>query len=244
MNERHYYELLQDQPCHLYFDLEYEIAWNPEKDSTLMLEEFKRYVLGKLASEFNLHDVETVQMDSTSSTKFSKHLIMRSQEYKFQNNIVCGHFVKSIVSELEMAYAVPSHELHALASLLHVASKDGSPILFLDHGVYTKNRNFRLWLSSKMGKNIILKLEPPQPFTFQTFLKTLVCDGVPSKVLQLVSEDSNQSHPILRNRMRISSVNQTASLYPSIESRLLYWVSEYGNPPFIRSFIHYSSSMI
>jgi hypothetical protein len=205
-----------------------------------MLREFKKYVLGKLERELNVSDIEIVQMDSTSATKYSKHLILRSQQYKFQNNIVCGYFVKSIVAELELAFAIPSDELHNLAKLLHVTSKDGNPILFLDHGVYTKNRNFRLWLSSKMGKNIPLELEPIQSFTFKTFLKTLVCDGIPATLLQFVADETPNTTKT--PRLSVRRAVQGESLYPSIESRLLYWISEHGNQPFIKSFIHYPSS--
>ena len=38
-DERHYYELIpQGHPCHLYFDLEFQRAWNPDapRDDDLM----------------------------------------------------------------------------------------------------------------------------------------------------------------------------------------------------------------
>ncbi|XP_067106486.1 DNA-directed primase/polymerase protein [Osmerus mordax] len=38
-------------------------------------------------------------------------------------------------------------------SFLLVKNKDGQDCIFVDLGVYTKNRNFRLYKSSKMGKN-------------------------------------------------------------------------------------------
>jgi hypothetical protein len=144
---------------------------------------------------------------------------------------------------LEFAFLDRENELYPLASLLHVKNKDGQDILFIDQGVYTRNRNFRLWLSSKMGKTAILTLEPQSDFSFETFLKTLVCDGKESPLITFSNESSTT---INEKRMKISHVRpiQSQSPYPSFEARLLYLISDHGSQPFIKSFIHYPDAIL
>uniref|UniRef100_A0A8C9S8I1 DNA-directed primase/polymerase protein n=1 Tax=Scleropages formosus TaxID=113540 RepID=A0A8C9S8I1_SCLFO len=49
-------------------------------------------------------------------------------------------------------------------SFLLVKDKDGQDQLFVDLGVYTKNRNFRLYKSSKAGKNVAFSLAEDNAF--------------------------------------------------------------------------------
>ncbi|KAM8938696.1 DNA-directed primase/polymerase protein [Pelodytes ibericus] len=51
-----------------------------------------------------------------------------------------------------------------LSSLI-VRDKHGGKQLFIDLGVYTKNRNFRLYKSSKLGKNVIFEIAEDNQFT-------------------------------------------------------------------------------
>ncbi|XP_040000901.1 DNA-directed primase/polymerase protein isoform X2 [Xiphias gladius] len=69
---------------------------------------------------------------------------------------------------------------------LRVKNKDGQDCLFVDVGVYTRNRNFRLYKSSKVGKNtafavaddnqFIAKLEKGFSAEESVFLASLVCN--------------------------------------------------------------------
>uniref|UniRef100_UPI0037E7BD09 DNA-directed primase/polymerase protein-like n=1 Tax=Semicossyphus pulcher TaxID=241346 RepID=UPI0037E7BD09 len=69
---------------------------------------------------------------------------------------------------------------------LQVKNKDGQDGLFVDLGVYTKNRNFRLYKSSKMGKNAAFTVADDNKFTDKpgkgvsveesVFLASLVCN--------------------------------------------------------------------
>lgn len=71
-------------------------------------------------------------------------------------------------------------------SFLLVKNKDGEDCLFVDLAVYTKNRNFRLYKSSKMGKNVAFTVADDNKFTPKTekgisveegiFLASLVCN--------------------------------------------------------------------
>ncbi|XP_041641649.1 DNA-directed primase/polymerase protein [Cheilinus undulatus] len=69
---------------------------------------------------------------------------------------------------------------------LQVKNKDGQDCLFVDLGVYTKNRNFRLYKSSKVGKNAAFHMADDSKFTTKpekgvsaeesVFLASLVCN--------------------------------------------------------------------
>ncbi|NXA41284.1 PRIPO protein, partial [Eudromia elegans] len=71
-------------------------------------------------------------------------------------------------------------------SFLVVNDKEGRKQLFVDLGVYTKNRNFRMYKSSKAGKNVILKIAEDNKFVPTCeknisleeayFLSSLVCN--------------------------------------------------------------------
>ncbi|KAF7666240.1 hypothetical protein LDENG_00112840 [Lucifuga dentata] len=71
-------------------------------------------------------------------------------------------------------------------SFLWVKNKDGQERLFVDLGVYTKNRNFRLYKSSKVGKNAAFTVADDNKFTAEPergvsaeeslFLASLVCN--------------------------------------------------------------------
>ncbi|XP_074519324.1 DNA-directed primase/polymerase protein [Halichoeres trimaculatus] len=71
-------------------------------------------------------------------------------------------------------------------SFLQVKNKDGRDCLFVDLGVYTKNRNFRLYKSSKVGKNAAFTVSDDNKFTAKpekgvsveesVFLASLVCN--------------------------------------------------------------------
>ncbi|NXM47325.1 PRIPO protein, partial [Gymnorhina tibicen] len=71
-------------------------------------------------------------------------------------------------------------------SFLIVNNKEGNKQLFVDLGVYTKNRNFRMYKSSKAGKNVILKIAEDNKFIPNCekdisleeayFLSSLICN--------------------------------------------------------------------
>ncbi|XP_074010577.1 DNA-directed primase/polymerase protein [Numenius arquata] len=71
-------------------------------------------------------------------------------------------------------------------AFLIVNGKDGDKQLFVDLGVYTKNRNFRMYKSSKAGKNVILKIAEDNQFVPNCeenvsleeayFLSSLICN--------------------------------------------------------------------
>lgn len=71
-------------------------------------------------------------------------------------------------------------------SSLQVKNKDGKDCLFVDLGVYTKNRNFRLYKSSKVGKKAVFTVADDNKFSAKAekgisveeslFLASLICN--------------------------------------------------------------------
>lgn len=91
--DRHYYEIIQEgQACHLYFDLEYSKALNPQLDSARMMDTFKRFICQYLKTVHRvivgLNDI--VDLESSSESKFSRHLIVRIKNAVFKNNDEMG----------------------------------------------------------------------------------------------------------------------------------------------------------
>uniref|UniRef100_A0A8C7E242 DNA-directed primase/polymerase protein n=1 Tax=Naja naja TaxID=35670 RepID=A0A8C7E242_NAJNA len=102
-------------------------------------------------------------------------------------------------------------------SFLIVNGKQGKKQLFVDLGVYTKNRNFRLYMSSKAGRTVILNIAEDNKFVpkpvnnscidEQYFLSSLICNVRFSDCLKILSCD-NQEHarePSLYLEDKISS---------------------------------------
>jgi len=111
---------------------------------------------------------------------------MNGKEYLFRNNIECGYFVDLIVDDaLLLENSTPSStasddpptlqlprahchkkSLNPINSSLFVWNKECSAkTCFVDLGVYTRNRVFRLFSSCKHGKTSRLKVTPTHSIT-------------------------------------------------------------------------------
>ncbi|KAK9398956.1 DNA-directed primase/polymerase protein [Crotalus adamanteus] len=87
-------------------------------------------------------------------------------------------------------------------SFLIVNSKQGEKQLFVDLGVYTKNRNFRLYMSSKAGHTVILNIAEDNKFVpkpvnnscidEQYFLSSLICNVRFSDCLKILTCDNHE----------------------------------------------------
>jgi DNA-directed primase/polymerase protein len=97
-SERHYYELIpQGHPCHIYFDLEYQRAWNPraaddggDAARVACLVRSVRTRLAALGYVAGPDDAEVVELDSSTATKFSCHVIVRLPNAVFADNGAVG----------------------------------------------------------------------------------------------------------------------------------------------------------
>jgi hypothetical protein len=153
--QRHFYELIREPaPVRLYFDLEYTLS---EANTRVDGEALVRTVLSAAAAMlFRLYGLllegrHVLQLDSSSSAKFSRHLVVHLPGGRlFRDNRHCGSFCRRLVAEFRQRLLVtlPSGELGTV----------------VDTSVYSRNRLFRLYLSSKFGKTAVLA--PAQGCTF------------------------------------------------------------------------------
>jgi len=207
---RHVYELLrEDCPCHLYFDLEYSSAANPSVDGERCVDALHSLLAEALRRRLGveLADCVLVELESTPSpTKFSRHLVIRLPGLRaFRSSTAVGAFVHAWLTE----DVAPARETDARAAALYVRRREEEEgeALFIDQGVYTRNRAFRLYLSSKQGKSARLlptrrcwerlhaagmapQPPPAAPTTLDgpqewLFLASLICCPEPAALLRI-----------------------------------------------------------
>lgn len=179
---RYFYEMiLEKTPCRLYFDLEFSIPDNPNIDVEQLMNEFYDELLQELKTSFpgrhtgGLERKHIVDLDSSTPQKFSRHWIVHlPSQALFVDTSQAGKFVKRFIQRLadEVATEQLKERRPHLQSYLFVNPKgilaknndNGSnaatiniPLsqktCFVDLGVYTRNRLFRLLGCTKFGKS-------------------------------------------------------------------------------------------
>ena len=184
---RHCYELIREgTPCRMYFDLEFCKLSNPEISSNDESEELMTEFVAELCCEFQLvHDIKIdrsniVDLDSTTGKKFSRHLIVHLPNHLFADAKSAGVFVKAFVERLanELSIGKLAQRRQTLAKHLFVNKKTADPnepstlrnrdTCFVDLGVYTRNRLFRILGSTKFGKpsSAALRIAAANEFPF------------------------------------------------------------------------------
>ncbi|XP_054811765.1 uncharacterized protein LOC129312981 isoform X1 [Prosopis cineraria] len=155
---RHHYEVIQEGlPCHIYFDLEFNKRVNPGKNGDDMVDLLILVVLEALNEKYFISgDPEwIVELDSSTDEKFSRHLIIRIPKSAFKDNSHAGAFVFEMCSRVQNAREKDGR-FEKLFVKKDSSSDECSSQLFVDTAVYSRNRCFRLPLSSKAGKSSIL----------------------------------------------------------------------------------------
>lgn len=118
-----------------------------------------------------------VDLDSTTAKKFSRHWIIHLPNGElFRDAREAGVFVKGLVARLEMEQAsglLQTKGRELLAENLFVNAEDSHGestklTRFIDLGVYTRNRIFRLLGSTKFGKPVdaALRIAENNEFAF------------------------------------------------------------------------------
>lgn len=198
----HCYEVIPEGAvCKLYFDLEFHKPSNTGADGKRMVSLLIQYVCEKLKEVYGIEcsGKNVLNLDSSTGDKFSRHIIFNLPNTAFKDNIHAGRFVHKILESLLTKRNLQveanktqgpqtkkcKHEETDLSFLL-IKNRDGEDGLFVDLGVYTKNRNFRLYKSSKVGKNAAFTVAEDNRFTPKAekgisgeekiFLASLVCN--------------------------------------------------------------------
>lgn len=210
-NERHTYEIIpENHPCKLYFDLEFDRKENAESNGTKMLETFIKIVTMFVKQKFDVvcHEEDILDLDSSTAEKFSHHLIFPS--LIFSNNFQAGYFVKFICAEINKFLLEDLNPEDngcfcggiTIKDLLDLKTDKG---LFCDESVYSRNRHFRLYKSSKLKKNVPLVLSNTNKYKLtetahcedcfdkQIFLKSLITFGCGDQVLLNFTSKTSQN---------------------------------------------------
>lgn len=193
-HHRHYYEIIrQGWPCNLYLDLEFNVEDNPDRDGQAAVDAVLCMLRQVLQQRFNvqLEDQGILELDSSTEKKFSRHLIVRLPGAAFASNIHAGVLIQNICKlATEKRDSDPS-----CAQLLFVKKGADEDAFFIDTGVYTRNRAFRLHLSSKAGKTATLlptgRYGTAGLRTEKLFFDSLVCNVAPETRLLRCFDENN-----------------------------------------------------
>ena len=99
---RHLYEVIpEDSRCRLYFDVEYKVALNPDVEERDVLQTLKSVIINAVAKLIGLQisNEDIVDLVTKTDAKMSHHLIVHLPGAVFENNLVCGHFVRLLHHE-------------------------------------------------------------------------------------------------------------------------------------------------
>ncbi|XP_065592617.1 DNA-directed primase/polymerase protein isoform X2 [Cyrtonyx montezumae] len=147
-------------------------------------------------------------------------------------------------------------------SFLIVNNREGDKQLFVDLGVYTKNRNFRIYKSSKAGKNVILKIAEDNKFVPNRednisleeayFLSSLVCNIRSADGIKILSssflEEERKTSAFLRSTTsrstRESMEGYQDSPYPEIDCFVRSLINKDGVQGGIRQWNYFSGEEI
>ncbi|PAV87828.1 hypothetical protein WR25_06067 isoform C [Diploscapter pachys] len=150
-NTRYFYEIIPaDTPCRLHFDLEFEKTGKnehvkPENAYGNFIRQTTNLIQEKFDIDINQKNILT--LESSSDTKFSCHTIIDLNGKLFPSNAHVREFVNLIE---KMILSTTRFKIYN--------NGNGQPITIIDTGIYNRNRNFRLFGSTKAFKNRSLKL--------------------------------------------------------------------------------------
>ena len=174
---RHVYEVLREsRPCHAYFDVEFAKHANPNADGDALVDALVAALRAELAAVVGQGAARAalvLESDSSTATKFSRHLLIRLPgKLAFRDNAAVGRLLGEALSRDGAAARLGVAKAESggagggkLSSPFklndqRVAPAASRPQAFTwvaDTAVYTKNRHFRVLLSSKGGKNVDLE---------------------------------------------------------------------------------------
>jgi hypothetical protein len=165
------YEVIPEfTPCKLYMDLEFETEFNPNHNGLEMTELLIKILSHRLFQLYHLKIDRSMILDLDSSTplKFSRHLIYQIPFLCFASNYEVGLLIQDIavwIWEQDNKICGDLEISKEQLKQLIVKDRHGKDKLFCDTGVYSKNRHFRLYGSTKPHKNSHLEVSPQNKYT-------------------------------------------------------------------------------
>ncbi|XP_012287011.1 DNA-directed primase/polymerase protein [Orussus abietinus] len=237
------YEVIPEgHPCRAYFDLEFNIDLNPTSNGERMTATFIDIFCAYMLKYWGLPCDKTnvLNLDSTTEQKFSRHLIFAIKDIAFKDNLHLGRFIKKIHHDIIQYVQVGtphvilnSFEKCEIEKLI-IETPSGKKT-FIDIGVYTRNRHFRIYQSSKWGKQSYLTLSSDCAYVpdkeskdkeLNIFLNSLISYLPNTKdliLLEFNKGDNSQTRKFTKDlTQRIISDNPTTtSKYPILDNYIL-----------------------
>ncbi|XP_076651277.1 DNA-directed primase/polymerase protein [Halictus rubicundus] len=255
------YEVIpENSPCRLYLDLEYSIELNPESNGPSMTDTIIDIICAYLLTHYSLpcNKYNALNLDSSTPGKFSRHVVFNIKDVAFKDNYHVGRLVKSICKDI-FDYISAKENKHSILSSfdrtkveqLFVKTRKGNS-LFVDTSVYTKNRHFRIYKSTKWGKQSNLEISNDCKYIpsnlhkdkeLNIFLDSLVSYFTSKPDLMLLEYDKLGTVELKRFEMQIpkfihQECNQCYSTYPMLDK----YVRDKIHPGKIRVCKHYFDS--
>ncbi|XP_011301304.1 DNA-directed primase/polymerase protein [Fopius arisanus] len=260
------YEVIAEgAPCWLYLDLEFQTSLNSDSNGPSMTKTLLEIICAFLKKYWDLQytDKNVLNLDSSTRTKFSRHLIFCTKNVAFKHNIHAGRFIKSIISEIEEYVASNGSAFHEVLSFFPL--KDLAALfvetgkkktIFVDTMVYTKNRHFRIFKATKWGK--LSHLEVSTDCTYEPtdqrkdkmlsiFLDSLISFFPDNSTLTLLEFNHDSSIDIKKFPRGLSqnhrfltqnNATMTESPYPTIDK----FIGKLVHPGHIRCSIYFEDS--
>ena len=172
--ERMYYELIRpNRPCKLYFDVEF--ARHDDETRSKSMDEVTVHILAqvrlRLVRDYGVprpEDVTMVEMDSSTDTKASRHLIFNIHQVAFES-------VKDVKCFVHMTFpGLQNVESTSENAVLLWRNDKGETCHCIDGSVYSINRSFRLWMSHKGGKINVFHFADKRALNLDDFVQSLI----------------------------------------------------------------------
>ncbi|XP_071498673.1 DNA-directed primase/polymerase protein-like [Diadema antillarum] len=114
-----FYEIIQEgAACKLYFDLEFQRDSNPDLDGNAMVQTLIKFVIYQLRQVYNVHchKSHVINLDASTDSKFSCHLVFNIPGVAFQDTTHAGNFVHDICNRIHAACSSNPSSLLSAAS--------------------------------------------------------------------------------------------------------------------------------
>ncbi|XP_020590560.1 DNA-directed primase/polymerase protein isoform X2 [Phalaenopsis equestris] len=142
---RHHYEVIQEgHPCHLYFDLEFNMRLNVGRNVDEMVDILTSITLIAISEKYSIHANHecVVELDSSTEEKFSRHLIIRLPKAAFKNNSHVGAFVSESKQQVFLESLICRVDGDCEKLLTCKMDLDCMKALSFDTEVHAQPRNF------------------------------------------------------------------------------------------------------
>lgn len=167
--DRCFYEtLVPFRACHLHIDAEYLRLLNPNSDEEWLhkttLQEIKDFLIELGYVTDPDRELDTMTLDSSNDRKVSKHYIVKIKGKRFKNNYHCGAFMRRLRNRLMKKYGEDTTKNPFFLWGEKKREEDQNNPLknlecFIDLGIYTCRRQWRVYKATKRGGYRPLVLE-------------------------------------------------------------------------------------